>query len=532
MSAAIPGVVRADNPQESLRSSSGLHGLNIMATPAPDPATAEILTSQASLPGWYGRISGLLAILLVVPIWAFENPPLVDYPNHLARGYVLYHYDDLPQYRENIEIDYLSAPSVSMDLFMVALQPICEMRLVGKLFLTLTLWLWFGGWHLLGCAIHGRPTWLALGAALVAYHSMFFYGFTNFSFSLGVFVVSLAAWLHGRSHWPWPRHLLIVALALACFFSHMAAFIFLAGSVLAITAWECFRARTISRAAMIDVLPVLVPLVFVLRGGGNSGFAWNSLQGKLIGSLSLLRGYNRFVDVAFLAAVGVFVLLLFLWSKRTQAVGSVLFTGLGCIAMFLIGPRVLFGGAPADARFLPVASALIFLSLDLAYPRKKALLLLGVFLALVGFRIGMIAYYWHGIDAELRDQVSLLAKLPEHASVYPIVKIPEQPEEQKLALPTFHAVCYAVIDRQAYVPTLLAVPGHIPMRYKTPPVTFHADAESFAALSAVDWDKVFTHYEYLWCCRIPDDYRLFLARHCTLIGEQGNGTLWRVTKGP
>src|ERR1035438_4349438 len=139
-----------------------------------EPAT-DIVTSQASLRGWYGRISVLLATALVVPIWAFENPPLVDYPNHLARGYILYHYDDLPQYRENIEIDYLSAPSVSMDLFMVALQPAFNIRIVGKLFLTLTLLLWFGGWHLLGYAIHGRPTWLALGAALVAYYSTFFY---------------------------------------------------------------------------------------------------------------------------------------------------------------------------------------------------------------------------------------------------------------------------------------------------------------------------------------------------------------------
>src|SRR5438128_2101796 len=97
-----------------------------------DPTTAEIVTSEASLRGWCGKISVLLAVLLVVPIWAVENPPLVDYPNHLARGYLLYHYVDLPQYRENIEIDYLSAPSVSMDLFMLALQPICEMRIVGK----------------------------------------------------------------------------------------------------------------------------------------------------------------------------------------------------------------------------------------------------------------------------------------------------------------------------------------------------------------------------------------------------------------
>jgi hypothetical protein len=501
-----------------------------MATPATDPNHEEFGTSQASLGGWYGKVSILLAIGLVLPFWIVENPPLVDYPNHLARGYVLYHFDELPNYRERLDLDFLRTPSLAMDLFMLALQPICSIRIAGKLFLTLTLWLWFGGWHLLGHAIHGRPTWLALGAALVAYHSMFFYGFTNFSFSLGVFVVSFAAWLHGRSHWGWPRHVLMVALAFACFFSHLSAFIFLAGSVLAVTAWECVHARSVSRATIINVLPIFAPLILVLRGGGGKGFEWNTLQGKLVGALSLFRGYDRVIDIAFIAAVVVFVLLLFLWSKRTQTVGSVLFTGIGCVVMFLIGPRVIFGGAPADARFLLPASALVVLSFDFSYPRIKAFLLLGIFLALVGFRLGMIGYYWHGIDAELREQVVLFQELPKGVNVYPMVKNPEQADEQKLALPTFHAVCYAVIDRQVYVPTLLAVPGHIPIRYKTPPVTFHESAEKFADVNAVEWEQVFANYDYLWCCRLPDDYRQFLTTRCTLVAERGTGTIWRVTK--
>src|SRR5438128_5903456 len=102
---------------------------------------AEICTSNASLLGWYGAVGVFLAILLVVPTWAVEYPPLVDYPNHLARGYILYHYDEVPSFRTYYEIDYLSTPSLSMELFMVGLQPIFDIRIVGKLFLTLTIWL-------------------------------------------------------------------------------------------------------------------------------------------------------------------------------------------------------------------------------------------------------------------------------------------------------------------------------------------------------------------------------------------------------
>lgn len=498
-----------------------------MATPAHGP-TAETVTSEASFRGWYGLTLILFAILLVAPIWLVDNPPLVDYPNVLARGYVLYHYDDLPIYRERLEINYLSTPSLAVDLFLVALQPICDVRIAGKLFLTFTLPFWFIGWHLLGRAIHGRPTWLALGGALVAYHSMFFYGFINFAFSLGVFLLALAAWLHGRSHWGWPRHLLMAGLALACFFSHLSAFIFLAGSVLGVTAWECFRARAASRAALIDVLPIFAPLVF-LRGGGQSEIAWN-FPAKLVGAVSLLRGYHLQVDVAFMACVAIFLALLFLWSVRVRAVGGVLFAGVGCVVMFLIGPYVLFGGAPADARFLLPGVALIFLSLDLTWPRSKALVLMGMFAALVVFRIGMIGYYWRQIDADLAEQVALLKEIPEGAKVYPIVKISDEPNERKRELPSFHAVCYAVIDRRVYVPSLLAFAGHNPIRYTAPRVMYHADADSFAALDRVDWDKVFAEYDYLWCWRVPDDYRQFLAEHCRPRGKKGSGTLWRVRK--
>ena len=479
--------------------------------------------------GWYGVLGGLLAILLVVPIWAVEYPPLVDYPSHLARGYILYHYDNVPSFAEHFEIDYLSAPSLAMDLFMVGMQTVCDVRTAGKLFLTLTIWLWLGGWHLLGWAIHGRPTWLALGAALIAYHSMFFYGFTNFSFSLGVFLIAFAAWLHGRSHWAWPRHLLIAALALACFFSHMSAFIFLAGSVLAVTAWEWVKVRSVSRTAIIDVLPIFVPLGFLFRTRGGSGTAWD-FPGKLAGALSLFRGYHRSVDIVFILAVCLFIGLLFCWSRHTRAVGSILFAGVGCVVMFLIGPSTLFGGSPADARFLPPAAALVFLSLELAFSRIKAIALLSIFLALVSFRMAMIGAYWQAIDVDISAQVSLFAKLPLEAKLYPIVRIPDDAEEKKLALPTFHAACYAVIERHAYVPTMLAVPGHMPLRYKKPPVTFHQDAASFAEVKRVDWEKVFVDYDYIWCCRAPRDYREFLAWDCTLIAEKGSGTLWRVDR--
>jgi hypothetical protein len=503
-----------------------------MVTPASDPAPAEMVTSEAALRGWYGRVLGLLAVLLVVPIWVVEYPPLVDYPNHLARGYLIYHYADVPVFSEHFEIVYQPIPSLATDLLLVALQTICDVRLSGKIFLTSTIWLWLAGWHFLGCAIHGRPTWLACGGALVAYHSMFLYGFTNFSFGLGMFLVAAAAWLHWRPSWVWWRFLLMTLLALGCYFSHLSALIFLAGTALAVTFWDILQQRKITSAMLVSLVPMLIPFGFFLgaeRSGGG-GIEPSTLMNKLVGALCLFRGYDRHVDAAFIGAVAFFVLLFGIWSTRVRATGGVLFVGLGCVAMFLIAPYEIFGGSPADARFLPPAAAFVILSLEFALPTRKALALLGLFLALVIFRYGAIGYTWHAFDAELCDQAALFEAFPHQAKVYPMINVPEQPEEQKLALASFHMIHYAVIDRQIYSPHLFGFAGQQPIRSKTPPIAFHSNPHQFPALAEVNWSKVFANYDYLWCWNLPDVHRRFLQRYCTLVVETGNGTIWRVTK--
>lgn len=494
-------------------------------------STAEIVASEATWTGWYGRVSVLLAIVVAAPIWIVTYPPLVDYPNHLARGYILYHLHDVPSFAEHFESSYLTTPSLAMDAFMLALQPICEVPTAGKLFLTLTLWLWLSGWHVLGRAIHGRPTWLALGGALFAYHSMFLYGFTNFSFGLGYFLWATAAWVYWRAAWSWPRLVAMAILAVGAYFTHMSAYLFLAGTVFAVTGWDTLQQRKITRSLLLGILPIMTPSVFFLRGGGSgSGVAWNTLQGKIVGALCLVRGYDRRMDIAFIVAVTVFVVMFIFWSRGLPSNNGILVAGLGCIAMFLIGPVEIFGGSPADTRFLPPAAALVILALDREFPRKQATALLVMFLCLVLFRYGMIVSFWRSFDADLCEQVALFAEFPREARVYPIVKISEQPEEQKLGLASFHVIDYAVLERQVYVPNLVAFAGQQPIQYKTPRLTYHGNAERYPARAEVDWPKIFASYDYLWCYHVPENDLKYLRQHATVVAAQGGGVILRVTK--
>lgn len=494
--------------------------------------TEEISATDAVWGGWYGRLSFVLAIVLALPLWVVTLPPLVDYPNHLARGYILYHHDDVPSFAEHFDTAYRSTPSLAMDLFMVALQPICDVRLAGRLFLTLTVWLWLSGWHVLGWAIHGRPTWLALGGALVAYHSMFLYGFTNFSFGLGLYLWATAAWITWSRGWSWLRLLGMTMFTLACYGSHVAAYLLLTGTALAVTAWDAWQLRTITRAALAGLLPVVVPGLLLFRGGGTGGGAivWNTLQGKLVGALCLVRGYDRRVDLVFIVALAIFLVLLLVWSRHLRARGGILFAGLGCVAMFVIGPVEIFGGAPADARFLPPASALVVLSLDAAWPRRRALVLLVIFLSLVLFRYAMITAYWRNYDKALGEQVALFEQFDRGARVYPLVRAAEGADEQKLGLLMFHALNYAVLERQVYVPHLLAFAGQQPLHYKTPPLTFHARAERYPEMTEAQWRQVLAHYDYFWCYRVPERDMEFLRHYTIAVASRGQGAILQVLR--
>ncbi len=338
-----------------------------------------ISTSYASIFAAGTAILGaLLAILLVAPIWAVEYPPLVDYPNHLARGYILYHYDDVPSFREYYAIDYVSTPSLSLDLFMVALQPILDMRTVCKLFLTLdAAWLYLLGWHFLGRAIHGRPTWLALGAGLFAYHSMFFYGFTNFAFGLGVFLIALAVWYHGRG-----RGTSAVAAAFAGRPCSRAGVLLLAPGGIHLPGGQRARGDGLGmlcvpgrfRSPRFDTVPISsCRWCFSSGGGGDGSLTEWDFPGKIVGALDPLRGYDRHLDMAFIAAVGVFVALCFLVGADTRRRQHPLRRpGLRGDVPGRPGHSVP-GGRPADARFLPAAAACwIAVSFDLNFTRQRS----------------------------------------------------------------------------------------------------------------------------------------------------------------
>jgi hypothetical protein len=73
-----------------------------------------------------------LAILLLLPIWSVAFPPLLDYPNHLARAFVLLHLHD-PHYSFSqwYRADWGLYPYLGMDASLAVLGRIFPIETAG-----------------------------------------------------------------------------------------------------------------------------------------------------------------------------------------------------------------------------------------------------------------------------------------------------------------------------------------------------------------------------------------------------------------
>src|SRR6185437_4042842 len=105
----------------------------------PWPGTIESMTAEeysriwpvrSALAGFARRRAAVIAsyvgltALALLPLVLTRVPPLVDYPDHLARMWILLNRDDIPALARNYVIDWRLLPNLAMDLIVPALAQI------------------------------------------------------------------------------------------------------------------------------------------------------------------------------------------------------------------------------------------------------------------------------------------------------------------------------------------------------------------------------------------------------------------------
>lgn len=493
-------------------------------------------------PGYF-VLAGALYLIAILPIVMAEFPPLLDYPNHIARLDILLDYRTDPYFRTYYEIDTFLIPNIGFEIFGYPIGLLFGAETGGRILLCLLVAMFSGSVLLLNYAIFRQLLLFPLSIFLFVYNKAFLFGFMSYLAGLSLGIALIATWIltAGRGNSPL-RIGGFILFALLVYFSHLHAFLSVCVFIglYEITGFVQAMRDGKARPAdlMIRAIPFLLPLAvfaasstFENQGGA---FAWGSLADKVRSGVStVFRNYNLPLD---LALAGAFTALyLFALASRRLVIDFrvAVVLAFSCV-LFLLMPSVALSSSGADWRF-----ALFILCIALGGARlsdENARFAQAVLIGLAAVfvvRMAVVQLYWAEGNAAHADVAALIDELPPGARVTP-VHMTSRANPTTYHPMLVHASAMAVTRRSAYVSTIFAGKGVqvINVRKSADPDYAYAASlhirmpgEVNAYLQSLDPGRfdyiLLTHPEFLQ----GDDMAGF-----TLVAGNGHARLYRIDR--
>jgi hypothetical protein len=421
------------------------------------------------LEGRTAVITAFIALLAIVsvPLFSTVLPPLVDYPNHLARLHLIAEGGN-----QFYAVRWAPLPDLAADLVVPALARVMPVDMAGKLFLVLTFALLVGGAIWLNRAATGCWRLWPLLAFLLLYDRILLWGFINYLFGLGLAICGVALWLSLDEKPAW-RASASAFVALTCFLSHIAAFgiyvLAIAGTELP-AMWALSRLgdyrRVVARlaiAAVPFVLPAILFLFFQPPGVGGP-ISYGNFARKADLLFSVFDNYSRPFDIAcFALFVALFAVLAWrrrLWlAPRLRIALAILF------AVYLLLPSQMMTGSGVDRR-IPIALFLLLIAATAPALPARAARLLGIAIAAVFIaRMAVIEAVWLKADRLYAADIAVIDSLPQGAKL----AVANPPHDVNAgAIPQLHVATLAAARREAFVPTIFAYRTQQPLALRPP----------------------------------------------------------------
>ena len=473
-----------------------------------------------------------VAAVQIAPLFLIKFLPLVDLPNHEARIAILAHYASNPSMQKYYVVDWRPIPDLAFDLFAV---PLVRLGLTpveaGRCFLAAAVLLYVIGGHLLAQAAAGKRSWLGVILPFLFYSSALLYGFINFVFGFGVFLVAYALWLRWRSRMTYWHTAAVAALLVVAFLSHLAAFGLLASSIVVTVAFDWGLSRT-SRTdcvrTLLAFLPALALLVYSATARGGSGTtAWGSLSEKAHALGGSYLAYNYKLDALWLLGVIVIALIAVALSRSIRIEPAFATLAALFALIFVLLPHTLITATNVDARVVPAAIAFFLCAIRLSLPPRTAAALALCVVFLGAGRIVMITHQWRTMSAEIATQVHALdAALPRNADVYSL--FPEGgPQIDKRERAFGHLASYATIDRNAHVSRTFAQRSQQPLVSRIDEAAAENAVPPFTLNPAT-----FRRYSYVWTYQPAPLLLRELRGRCAPVYEQNGFYLCRRRPSP
>jgi hypothetical protein len=437
---------------------------------------------------------GLSFLSLAGPFLVARIPPLTDYPNHLARYWLIAGGSRSSALTPFYRIVWSNAvTNVGIDRVVALLAPFVSGLTVGHIAAVATAVLPPAGVLCLNYAAFRRLTpWQAL-FPVAAWSTTLLMGFLNFQIGLGLALLFASVdplvqprlW-KGAILMRLPFGLILAADHLFGLFFYAVLLAGLAVGPAALAPWTWReQGRRLLRGALAAAW-CLIPLAILavhpraLPGAQpqlhelDHAIRYYVIPGKFATLLSPLASYNIFQELVLALALTA----LFVWLNRGRALiahGGLMLSFAGLISLAVLAPSHAAGASWVDRRFPIMALFCVLAALQTRpdLPRRTGLIVGGAALGLAVLQSAWVAWNWRAMNRDMGDVVHVLATVPPGAAILPLqhdpsllVKIRAPAGRYMFAVgdATFrHFDALAVPLRQAFVPNLFSARGLQPL---------------------------------------------------------------------
>src|SRR5579875_399195 len=314
----------------------------------------------------HGRFAigfAVLMILSCVPLLLTPLPPLLDYPNHLARMSLLPHLPAGSELARYLAVRWAPLPNLGMDGVVPFLAMAMPLDVAGKLFIVLTFVLLAGGTAALHRVLDGRWSSWTLLAFLLLYTRLLLLGFMGYLFGCGLALAAFAAWIALR-HRAWPlRVVLGCVFALAIYLSHLLAFGLYAVMIAMYEFGQVWLQRKRVAVALRDLVvggaPFLPALALMSRNSSTGKIIYANPLRKFDLLFSVFDNYSRPFDVTCFVIVVLAVGFVF-WRRWVRLAPEMILPLIGLFVVYLAMPTQLFTAAGVERR-IPMVIFLVLI---------------------------------------------------------------------------------------------------------------------------------------------------------------------------
>jgi hypothetical protein len=440
-------------------------------------------------------LMALIGAALLLPVWLVRYPPLLDYPNHLARSFVLAHLNDPAfHFRGFYRAEWGPYPYLGMDLALITLQRILSVEVAGKVFLSLcVLAVPLAAWWFIRQANPGHDA-LALWGLLLAYNTFFIEGFLNFQLGLAFCFVTMGMWLRYLEHPTKKRWLAVLVLATATYFVHLIAFVLTGFTVLAYTTADRRRLRDVCQAgALFAPGVVLYSLSGIAPSNGTELYFRDWTEKYYDGLTALRHGYSPRLETLTLWVIVICVVLAWVRNSEFRVQRPWVWVFAGLLVLYCALPDEVGNSWDIDVRVVPV---LFVMLLVLAKLGQRQRIVAVAVLLLFAIRTADVARNFVAKQAELSGMVQAVRALPRDARLLPLIN--ENNDDDPLQRLYLHFWAYSIIERGAVAPYLFDLRGQTALRTTEEIYIPHRPLKD-----PLDWYSVKRDYDYAWVYDFP-----------------------------